>query len=397
MSRQFIPDEDLAFLGKAHAHEPFPVGRTEEDRQRNAVLLGGYDYAKYPAAITGYSGQDLQRIASVGWFPAVRTRVGGRGNYKAGFTQMPDGRLVIAVCRDMKKPEPATGRFRIFVYESTDTGLTWRETGRTPLFGKEPSLAALPGGGLVLTAQQLRSQSGGPAEERHLLARSEDGGRTWDVSHFVGPDYPRNLTVEPDGSVTMVTALKPDWYSEGGGSPNLLVRTSSDGGRTWDSCEGEVDWNWPGFGEVGSVRLEDGRLLAVLRRQIPGTSGEGFEDSVLTESHDEGKTWSRPWRLTRTAQVHAHVIELRDGRLLCTFSNYHVPFGVSAMVSADGGATWARDNPIRLSLSNDVYVGWAVTLQLDDGSLITSYAVTSHSGETEDRSSCEVVRWNLPE
>ena len=394
MEQKFIPDEDLKSLPKAYAHEPYPVGNSEEDRKRNAALLGDYDYSKYVTALTGYTGQDLQRVGFVKWSPAVRTRIGGRGNYKAGFAQLPNGKLIIAVCRSNNDSGPAKRRFEIFVYESSDIGLNWKQINRTPLFGKEPALAALPDGTLILTAQQMNAGVG----SEHLLARSTDGGQSWDISSIKGTDYPRELAVDADGAVTIITALNNDWYNEKGGSPNLLIRHSRDSGKSWESFEGTIDWNWPGFGEVGAVRLRDGRLLAMLRRQIPGTEGEGFEDSVLTESLDDGKSWSRPWQLTGTAQVHAYITELKDGRLLCTYSNYHVPFGVSAILSTDGGRTWDTDNTICLSISNGFYVGWAVTLQLEDGSLITSYAATSYSADIETQTgfTCEVVRWNLP-
>ncbi|MCK5734632.1 MAG: exo-alpha-sialidase [Candidatus Latescibacteria bacterium] len=379
----------------AYAHETQPVGKTVEDQERNAELLSGYDYEKYATALTGFTGQDLQRVGFIQWEPAVRTRVGPRGNYKSGFARLPDGKLVLAVCRDNNETDPARRRFLIAIYESSDAGLTWREIGQTPLFGKEPALTALPDGTLIMMAQGGYFGPGAKQDE-HPIARSEDGGRTWEVSVHKGDDYPRNIIVEPDGSLLMVTAEKPDWESKGNGSPNLLLSRSTDVGKTWTASEGVVDWDYAGFGEVASIRLRDGRLLAALRRQIPGTTGEGFEDTVLTESTDEGKTWARPWQLTPTAQVHAYLTELHDGRLLCTYSNYHVPFGVSAILSADGGRTWDLDRTIRLSTSNGYYVGWAVTLELPDHSLITSYAVTSYPEEPPDRFTSEVVRWKLP-
>jgi len=140
------------------------------------------------------------------------------------------------------------------------------------------------------------------------------------MHHAKGEGYPRNFIVEPDGSLLMITAVKPHWYNERKGSPNLLLSRSTDSGKTWTASEGVVDWDWPGFGEVASVRLKDGRPLAALRRQIPGTRGEGFGDSVLTESADDGKTWCRPIQLTTTEQVHAYLTELHEGRLLCTYS-----------------------------------------------------------------------------
>ena len=89
----------FAAQAPAPSQEP-PVGRTESDRRRNAALLRDYDYGRYPAAITGYNGQDLQRIGFVAWRHAERIRVGPRGSYKAGMTQLPNGKLVLAACRD---------------------------------------------------------------------------------------------------------------------------------------------------------------------------------------------------------------------------------------------------------------------------------------------------------
>ena len=376
-------------------HETFPVGETAAERQRNNVLLSGYEYEKYATALTGYTGQNLQRVGFVEWRPAIRVRVGGRGNYKAGMARLPDGALVITVCRDNNATVPEEKRFNILVYESRDGGVSWQEIGETPLFGKEPSLAALPDGTLVMIAQGGYFGPGAKLDE-HTLARSEDGGRTWDASIYKGDDYPRNLVVEEDGSLLMAHAVKSSWYDPTKGSPNLYVCRSNDAGRSWDRTEGLVDWKWPGFGEVATLRCRDGRLLAALRRQIPDTSGEGFEDTVLTESDDNGKTWSAPRPLLPTAKVHAVLNELADGRLLCTYSNYHVPFGVSAVLSTDGGQTWDLDNTVRLSTSNGYWVGWAVTLQLPNGELVTSYAATTYAEQPPQKVTCEVVRWSLP-
>ena len=380
---------------KAYPHESLPVGKTEEDRERNALLLSGYDYEKYGAALTGFTGQDLQRIAFVRWEHAVRTRIGTRGNYKAGLAQMPDGELVAAVCRDNNDPDPEKRGFSISIYKSGDLGLTWQQIRHTPLFGKEPALAALPDGTLVLAAQRLRFGSG-PQTGTHPVYRSEDGGKSWEEHEFACADYPRNIWVEADGTLLMTLARSSDWYGSGEGSPHLLVLRSADAGRTWSGSEGRVDWDHCGFGENAVIRLRDGRLLAAFRRQIPGTTGEGFEDSVITESTDDGKSWITPRPLLPTANVHAYLTELADGRVVCTYSNYHVPWGVSAVLSSDGGESWDLDNTVRPSVPSGYWVGWPVTLQLADGSLITSYAATTYLKQPPDMFTCEVVRWRLP-
>ena len=80
-----------------------------------------------------------------------------------------------------------------------------------------------------------------------------------------------------------------------------------------------------------------------------------------------------------------------------SWSNYHLPYGVAATVSIDGGRTWRRDRTIQLAVSADCYTGWASTVQLGDGSLVTAYATTIYVPEKDKpKSACEVVRWRLP-
>ena len=385
----------LTVVSMSPAQEP-PIGESPVDRERNARLLSGYDYSKYPVAITGYNGQDLQRVGFLQWQHAVRTRVTARGTYKAGMAQLPNGTLVLAACRDNYKKDPAKRGFSIEVYESSDEGLTWTEIGESPLFGKEPSLTALPNGSLVLTVQDYGP---GATHDRIPISRSSDGGRTWQTIELKGPDYPRNMIVEPDGSLLFVRALEWDWKGDDG-NPNLQLCRSRDRGETWTCSEGQVDWDVAAFGEVSSIRLKDGRYLAALRTiapNAPARDAHGFGVTVLTESTDGGKHWSKPRPITSTAEVHAYLTELDDGRLLVTYSSYHLPFGVFAMVSANGGQTWERSQPGQLALSAKNNVGWPVTLQLKDGSLLTAYALTAYLNQPPDSYVTEVVRWLWPE
>lgn len=375
--------------------DALPVGRTPADQERNARLLAGYDYAKYPESLTGYTGQDLQRIALVSYREAVRTRVGDRGNYKAGLAITTDGDLVLATCRNID------GIFHLLIYRSGDLGLTWKRVEHRPMYGKEPALAALADGTLLLAAQGGVGPGTTPIQVP--LYRSTDGGATWTLTPLDGQDYPRNF-IEMPGAVAFVRAQCSSWAlrlyekerRKAEPSPHLQICSSRDGGRNWTFSEGTVDWDCTAFGEVAAVRLDSGKMLAALRRQLPGTTGEGFEDTVLTESTDGGRSWSSPWRLLNTAEVHAYLTELSDGRLLATYSTYHVPWGVFAVASRDEGRTWDLDHPVQLSLSNGFYVGWPVTLQAPDGSLVTTYAATTYAEQPPDRVTCECVRWRLP-
>jgi len=356
-----------------------------------------FDYRHYPANITGYAGQNLQRIAVVRWQRAERRRIGPRGNYKPGFTRLPNGNLVAAVCR--RSPgysESRENRFwLISVYESGDLGQSWKEISQTPLFGKEPALVATRKGALVLSAQEGDYRPGVKHGGANFF-RSTDGGVTWrridvDDGQFPYP-YPRNIMADKDGSLL---CLRPR------GADITLCR-STDDGLTWTFSPGTIDWdpegeNYAGrFAEIGVARLPDGRLLATLRVNFPRMIGHSFEGTYVTTSGDQGKTWSRPRYISNAGEVQAYPTVLADGRVLLTYTNYHHPFGVFAIVSSDGAKTWDREHPIQLALSADDETGWAVTHQLPDGSLATAYANTVYSEKDPPTTVCEVVRWRLP-
>ena len=377
--------------------DPVPAGRTALDRERNAALLSGYDYSKSVAGITGYGGQDLQRVVRLDRsHAAVRTRVGGRGNYKAGMALCESGTLVLVVCRREEEDDV----FDLFAYESTDQGLTWQETGDTGFQAKEPSLTVAADGAILMTAQHADFRPGAD-NVGAIVARSTDGGRTWVRCSLPRCGYPRNVLVESDGSLLFLArAETPD---------QIILCRSRDHGMNWEQSRGEITWdpgNRSGFSEISVVRLDDGRLLAGLRHRLPpGLGGDmppcirghGFADTVLTESDNDGATWSTPRPLTNIGEVHVHLLRLADGRLLATYVNYHLPFGACAIVSNDGGADWDIDHPFQLSCAafGPINNGWPVTLQLADGSLLTSYAANAYPNDPPP-SVCEVVRWTPP-
>ena len=375
---------------------------TTEEAARNAPLLAGYDYDRYPSSITGFTGINLQRVFVRRQAPAVRTRVGPRGNFKGAIARLSDGTLIAAACRRID----VHGLFGVHVYRSADRGLTWREIGETTLLGKEMSLTALQDDSLLLTVESNAIPGNGTRMQYH---RSSDGGRTWMTDFLDGLGKPRNVLVEADGSLLLVrplgSAYLQRFYDAAGRdftpNPHLELSRSRDGGRTWQSTTGRVAWSVSTFGEVSIARLPDGRLLASLRTNPPGTEGEGQQLTYLTASDDDGATWCEPWPMTNLAEVQVNLLVLRDGRLLATYTNYHLPFGVCAQTSDDGGRTWSFDAPIQLAVSADCYTGWPVTVELDDDELITCYMITAYLKEPPEatgvqRNVCEVVRWRLP-
>ena len=225
-----------------------------------------------------------------------------------------------------------------------------------------------------------------------FVARSADGGQSWDFEHIEGISYPRRVVVEPDGTI-LFAAHDGGW--------NLKLARSTDAGRTWTFSRGQINWGNAvagTFDEVALTRLSDGVLLAAFRRCIPGYHSEGFEHSMLTRSTDNGETWSEPLQIGDIAEVHYQIIELPDGRLLAVNSNYHLPYGARARLSSDRGKTWDNDHPIQLAVSADIHTAWPVTRLMPDGDLITVYAIELYSKkEEEPTTATEILRWRLPE
>ena len=119
---------------------------------------------------------------------------------------------------------------------------------------------------------------------------------------------------------------------------------------------------------------------------------------MIMDSEDGGESWSEPRGILRRGQVHAHLLLLRDQRILCTYATYHLPFGIFAVLSADGGRTWDIDHPVQLGIGWDYYVGWPTSIQLPGGDILTVYGVRAYR-ESDYHMRDQVVqtiRWKLP-
>ena len=105
---------------------------------------------------------------------------------------------------------------------------------------------------------------------------------------------------------------------------------------------------------------------------LPHGSGE-----QLFRSEDEGKTWSPGKPLSPQGQENAHLAELADGRILCSFTS-RIPglFGVVMRLSDDRGDTRSAPCVLMSFPARDWHrtdVGYPSVVQLSDGTLVTAY------------------------
>ncbi len=238
-------------------------------------------------------------------------------------------------------------------------------------------LACLPDGDLLLLLGRLQLDFAldgpEPAHGWHMAStRSRDGGETW--SEF-GPEI----------------RLFPHWTElYGTSNPHAI-----DGGRLLWGCIGTTgrDAGWQAgvtstgrdgtdfsdpviiasapdreYGDLDLVRLDDGRLLAVVREFT-------VKDAVFSHSADDGRTWT-PIRPTGFKAANIKLVRLRSGAILAIYRDEDPARpGVSCSVSDNGGETWRFIGQLYAAEADPTDVpgspcGYPDVVTLDDGTLL---------------------------
>jgi hypothetical protein len=178
---------------------------------------------------------------------------------------------------------------RVMAARSSDQGQHWSKpvvVVDTEEDDRDPSVACLKDGTLLLTWFTPRHDSSGKETVVSLLSRSTDQGKTWGKPAEIKVDSPYWFACSspvrelPDGSLIL------GLYHEDHGKNLAFGATikSSDGGKTWKDLAliGENAGVYLDA-ETDVIPLKGGRLLAALR-----SSKVELHFSV---SNDQGKTW----------------------------------------------------------------------------------------------------------
>ncbi len=184
---------------------------------------------------------------------------------------------------------------------------------------------------------------------------------------------PTDALIEmPDGSVLMPMEA----YNIRGDHRNWgsFVLKSTDKGKSWNYLAtiaedpgGKLGY----FEEPSLLRTKSGRILAAMRNSGPAQA------VWLSHSDDDGKTWSEAKPSPMVGHP-ANLIQLQDGRILCSYGyragRHGDPAGIRASFSTDNGETWQieKEVVIRRDFFN-MDVGYPESLQLKDGRILTVY------------------------
>jgi len=167
-------------------------------------------------------------------------------------------------------------------------------------------------------------------------------------------------------------------------------------------------WQAPRGDILGIFRVDPMLFPLLPGTQVPQTESDHYQRMVLFCSKDGGRSWYWGEPGSHYGEMYPSVLRLRDGRMLLAFTVRAAvpprvpPLGVHAVLGVEEKDGFRFDfEHDRIMLDAKTAIGqysgggFGPTVQLDDGTLVTSYSY-SGPGEWGRDVYSEVVRWRLP-
>ena len=278
---------------------------------------------------------------------------------------------------------------------------------------------------------------------QRMLARSLDGGETWEVleAPFPGGDarrFPADISFTDPGfalaahgsvfytsldkghtwhgpwqlpvSETIELRARTDYQVLGEKDLMLFLtaqKTDGHEGRPFCARTRTGGEHWNQFAWIGpepesrfsimpsSVRLPNGDFLVATRRRDDAVR-DNHNTIELYRSQDGGMSWQLlcvpvPENGDRSGNPPS-MVRLDDGRLVITYANRTAPYTVRAVFSEDDGATWSAEHIVRTN-GGGWDMGYTRSVQRPDGKLVTIYYY--HDTPNGERYIAATI-WNAP-
>ena len=203
---------------------------------------------------------------------------------------------------------------------SMDRGHTWLGPCKLPNFG-QPGTAArtdyLVNGKHDMLAFLTAAKSN-RKEGRVICVRTQDGGKTWNMVSFIGPE-PEDFAIMPS-----------------------------------------------------SVRLSPTDIVTAIRRRR-------WIDIYRT--YNNGESWQFVNQATLDIGGNPpSMVKLDDGRLVITYGYRLPPYGIRARISSDNGLSWGKEFILRQD-GGGTDLGYPRTVKRPDGLLVTTYYFNEDAGK----------------
>lgn len=216
----------------------------------------------------------------------------------------------------------------------------------------QPTITWAPNGDMIVAWFSTTLEDG--RELCVLSSRLKEGSTEWEPASVFYQVADRNLTGSslftlPDGSIMHLNGMgnAGDWQNLA-----MIQRMSYDCGHTWTPTRIIYPRHVKRHQLLHStIRTKDGRIIQMCDAGPGGNAG-----AACHVSYDNGKTWTDQWdgapvrfapdsTGTSVAGIHAGIVELNDGRLMCLGRGNSLPGenGEPRMpmsISEDGGKTW---------------------------------------------------------
>ncbi len=213
---------------------------------------------------------------------------------------------------------------------------------------------------------------------------SYDKGHTWNGPYNLVVDGMQKIAaridymIEDENScLAFLTAAK-----ENDREGRVFVARTDDGGLTWQFVSWVGEEPETGFRIMPStVRTSDSTLILTSRvreeistNELTSRENENSRYIDAWVSNDQGKSWTfsgKPVADLGEGNPPC-LIKLRDGRLCLTYGFRAKPYSIRAKISADDGATWGEEIMLRNDGSGRD-VGYVRSVQRRDGKVVTIY------------------------
>jgi hypothetical protein len=299
------------------------------------------------------------------------TRAAEISNRKAVFVE--NGKVTGLCVMDTKTKWEKESQFAVVDLSQDTARHVVIAEGGPELYQGHPTTVAMPNGQTIFCVWCVNhGGSAGP------MARSQDGGRTWErldehmpAGYWTHQNCPSIYRLaDPQGKERLWVWSAAKDTRQGEPMPSIM---SEDDGGSWQEMPplGEAFYCVMTFSSM--IRLKDGSYLGLYHRGEGKGEGKNFLGVVQSVSKDGGFTWSEP-RVVADVEgkrpCEPFVFRSPDGDELCCLIRENTHRGYSLqMFSRDEGATWSEPVDTVWGLTGDRHMG----VYAPDGRLVIAF------------------------